>query len=409
MNKIFLILILIIGVGIVTPVQVGNTPQITFISFPPKIKADDAVLGFVGFKDHDGNLVKAMFTVVQAKDFQSFILDPSVKGVKEGFFVFQLAAKNPQKVVLQLTLIDETGHRSQPQEFSFEVIKPRSPLRVHQDFSTIEQALVAALPGDTILIGPGTYSEHLVITKDVTLKGSGRGKTILKGFKDSWAIVQVTSNALLHVTLQDLTLTNAVNQASLIITGKAWATVHRVTISHSSQNGIIVQDQALLDVEDSEIVQNDGTGVIAFDHALVSIRNSLVSENRTMGEAPWPRLLGRGIALRDSSQAWIVGNRVTQHDYAGISLGQASRAIIYENILASNYDGIDIGYTDAENESSQIKISHNTIQGSWFCGVRVEEAEKSIQVIGEGNRFVSNYQDLCPPQYPWPPSFREGG
>ncbi len=385
-------------------VSVGGAPQIIFISFPQEIKADgNSVSGFAGFKDPDGDVVKAEFTVAQAVDFQSFSLNLDERGVKEGFFVFQLATKTPQRVRLLLTLTDTAGNRSPPKEFSFEAIKPRSPLRVPQDFSTIEQALATALPHDTILIGPGTYLEHLVIVKSITIKGTGRGKTILKGFQDSWAIVQVVGNAL--VTLQDLTLTNALNQAGLVIIGKAWATVHGVVISHNSQNGIVAQDQALVTIKDSEIVQNDGTGVIAFDQTLVSIHNSLISENRTVGEAPWPQLLGRGIALRDSSRAWIEENRITRHEYAGITVGQATRTIIHKNILAFNYDGIEVGYIDTDNESAQVKISHNTVQGSWFCGVRVEEAEKSIQLIGEENHFVDNHQDLCPPQYPWPPNF----
>lgn len=405
-----MVLIFFVSVVKVTPAQTRSPPQATFINFPNEIKADgNAVSGFVGFKDPDGDIAKAEFVVLQTLDLQSFTLDPKANGIKEGFFMFQLAAKIAQKVALPAhPHCDEAGNRSQPRDFSFEAIKPRRPpLRVPRDFATIGQALTAALPGDTILIGPGTYSEHLVITKSVVLKGAGRGKTILKGFKDGWAVVQVTSDAFLLVTLQDLTLTNAVNQAGLVITGKAWATVHSVAISHNGQNGIIVQDQALVAIEDSEIAQNDGTGVIAFDQALVSIHNSLISENRTVGEVPWPRLLGRGIALRDSSWARIEESIITRHDYAGVSLGQATRTIVYKNILTSNYDGIDIGYIDAENESAQVKISHNTIQGSWFCGVRLEEAEKSIQLIGEDNKFAGNHRDLCPPQYPWPPSFKK--
>lgn len=390
------------------PVQTHSPPQFTFIHFPSEIKADsNTVSGFVGFKDQDGDAAKAEFTLVQAVDFQSFVLNLDERGVKEGFFVFQLSTKTPQRIRLLLTLIDTAGNRSQPKEFSFEAIKPRSPLRVPQDFSTIEQALAAALPHDTILIGPGTYSEHLVVTKSVTLKGAGRGETILKGSRDSWAIVQATSDAPLYVTLQDLTVTNAVNQAGLVVTKKAWVTVHSVEISHNSQNGIIVQDQGIIVIEDSELAQNDGTGMIAFDQAIISIRNSLISGNRTVGEVPWPRLLGRGIALRDSSRARIEQNTITQHDYAGISLGQAVQAIIRKNTIVSNYDGIDIGYIDAENESARLHISHNMIQGSWFCGVRVEETEKGIQLIGEENHFVGNYRDLCPPQYPWPQNFRK--
>jgi hypothetical protein len=54
-------------------------------------------------------------------------------------------------------------------------------LRVPQDFSTIQRAVFAADPGDTVEIAPGTYHEHIVIHRSVTLAGAGIGKTIIIG------------------------------------------------------------------------------------------------------------------------------------------------------------------------------------------------------------------------------------
>lgn len=53
--------------------------------------------------------------------------------------------------------------------------------RVPEDFPTIQAAIDAAGEGDTILISPGVYREHLVISKGVTLQGSGPTETILEG------------------------------------------------------------------------------------------------------------------------------------------------------------------------------------------------------------------------------------
>jgi hypothetical protein len=109
--------------------QPGTTPEIIFIDFPKQIQADGTkVSGFVGFKDADGDLAKAEFSVVQAKDLQPFTIDLKIlKGIKEGVFEFQIATKTPQQATLRVVLVDEAGNRSQPGEFSFEAVGPGQP------------------------------------------------------------------------------------------------------------------------------------------------------------------------------------------------------------------------------------------------------------------------------------------
>ncbi|MBC8154246.1 MAG: right-handed parallel beta-helix repeat-containing protein, partial [Bacteroidetes bacterium] len=53
-------------------------------------------------------------------------------------------------------------------------------LNVPGDFSTIQAAVNAACPGVTINVAPGTYTEQVVITKNLTIAGGGAGSTIIK-------------------------------------------------------------------------------------------------------------------------------------------------------------------------------------------------------------------------------------
>jgi len=53
-------------------------------------------------------------------------------------------------------------------------------LRVPKDYDTIQAAVDAADPGDTIRVGPGDYA-GATITKRVELKGSGKGTRIVSG------------------------------------------------------------------------------------------------------------------------------------------------------------------------------------------------------------------------------------
>jgi hypothetical protein len=53
-------------------------------------------------------------------------------------------------------------------------------LRVPQHFQTIQAAIDAAAPGDTVRVSPGTFTEQLVISKDLTLVGAGVGATTVR-------------------------------------------------------------------------------------------------------------------------------------------------------------------------------------------------------------------------------------
>lgn len=110
-------------------VEEAAAPKVVKIDFPQKIFADGKKKwGKVYFKDPDGDVMRAEFEVVEAKVFDSFEIEPKVKGEKEGSFDFFVKpiAWYPQEVTLKVTLIDSKEHTSEQVEFSFEAILPES-------------------------------------------------------------------------------------------------------------------------------------------------------------------------------------------------------------------------------------------------------------------------------------------
>lgn len=133
--------------------QTQSSPEILFIDFPTQIRATGkSVTGFVGFRDPDGDLAKANFTVINATDFQSFEVTPDVKGQKEGVFSFEIATATAQRVTLSVTLTDEVGQASTPVEFSFEAV-PVPILRVTpENLSAQGMAGVGEVPAQELEI-----------------------------------------------------------------------------------------------------------------------------------------------------------------------------------------------------------------------------------------------------------------
>ena len=68
--------------------------------------------------------LKAIFVVATAADFQPFQVDlTSFQGQTEGEFPFEISTTTPQKVTLNLTLLDQEGNASPSVLFIFEAIQ----------------------------------------------------------------------------------------------------------------------------------------------------------------------------------------------------------------------------------------------------------------------------------------------
>ena len=78
-------------------------------------------------------------------------------------------------------------------------------ITVPDDYSTIQLAINAAVPGDTVHVRAGTYFEHVTISKSLTLQGEDRETTIIDG-SGTGKVVTVTSS---YVTVSGFTIRNS--------------------------------------------------------------------------------------------------------------------------------------------------------------------------------------------------------
>jgi parallel beta helix pectate lyase-like protein len=122
------------------------------------------------------------------------------------------------------------------------------------NYLSIAEAIEAAMPDDTILVGPGTYNESLDITKSLTLESeSGKSVTVLDGQDSIWLMkIEVPCN----VTIRGFLFTNAYSTE-----GSALYIAHQPTVL----------------VEDCSFVENYATGSNAVharhDGTSLTIRN----------------------------------------------------------------------------------------------------------------------------------------
>jgi hypothetical protein len=167
-------------------------------------------------------------------------------------------------------------------------------LTVPIDHATIQAAINAAAPGDTINVNNGTYNEILDITKSLTIVGQSEAGTIINATDTNAYAVNVLG--VNNVTLQNLTFTrtavtnctpaNTTACFGLKISGSTGNTFQGLTITGSPRTGLDfngVDNSVIDDVTVTNTTYGTGIGLTDSDNNMLS--NITTSGNSFSGMA----------------------------------------------------------------------------------------------------------------------------
>ncbi|MHB1361703.1 MAG: OmpL47-type beta-barrel domain-containing protein, partial [Thermoleophilia bacterium] len=271
---------------------------------------------------------------------------------------------------------------------------------------SIQRAIAAASPGDTVNVEAATYVEpgQLVINKDISIAGADKTTTIIKpgtdtsgtGDSGSWFLVNndVTFN-LSHVTLD-----GAGRQIRQGVRYNGSGTVDDTIIENMVQTGYmgfaICQGYTnvsprTLNVTNSTFTNFGRVGIQADDGGGGSTLN--VSGSTITGKGDGDHL-DYGITVEGGAHANITGNTITNCRGVASVDGSTSGAIeastyfapgtsatITGNTLTGNTYGLNIGWDSTD--TSAIQAHHNNISGNSDYGVYTTSA--SVPVHAEAN------------------------
>ncbi|MFE2326810.1 nitrous oxide reductase family maturation protein NosD [Streptomyces sp. NPDC059385] len=222
---------------------------------------------------------------------------------------------------------------------------------------SIQAAVDAAKPGDSITVLPGTYREHVLITKRLTLRGWGR-QTVIKP-------PETPAAAAPHARAAGAACSQA--DTGICVMGTAEKDVDRVsirslTVSGFKRNGIWASRTDRLAVE-QVISEKNGTWGIA-------------QERSTRG-------LFRGNTARDNVESGIfIANTVDREGGATDTLG----AVVRDNTLTGNRIGVTV------RRVRNLTVNDNTLTGN--CGGVFVVGDEGIPGAGDmtirGNRIHAN-------------------
>jgi parallel beta-helix repeat protein len=243
-------------------------------------------------------------------------------------------------------------------------------ITVPDDYSTIQEAIVASAPGDTVSVNSGTYQESIVIDKQISLIGEGRATTTIMGtgMRD---VIHITSNG---VKVGGFTIKGSGSDyigpftggdAGIILNNVEKCIISDNTVTEDNI-GIFLNESNKNTIENNMVHDNGKDGIYGRYSNDNIIRDNNVSANGGHG----------GIYLNPGNNRNLIENNfclrnVPEH---GIKIQTESNYnIIRGNKCLYNGDGIFLG--DAHyNEISNNICSNSTLR----TGMTIRLSENNI-------------------------------
>jgi parallel beta-helix repeat protein len=233
---------------------------------------------------------------------------------------------------------------------------------VPSEYPTIQAAIDASNPGDTIMVANGTYYENIVVDKWLKIRGENRSNTVIDG-RERGNVVTIKAD---KVEISGFTIRNGGNN----YVGVDAAGFRSLSISHN----VFAANEAGIDLWDSDgnIIINNVffNNTVNGIYLLFCLGNEI--SNNTFYEGNY------GIRVELSNNTYIAGNNVTNASY-GIYITRSTNNTVIDNTLSSNSFGVTSAYGD------NIIIRNNRISGSTYGIYLYQSTEHSLT-----NNTVSN-------------------
>jgi PKD repeat protein len=284
------------------------------------------------------------------------------------------------------------------------------------DYDTIQAAINAADPGDTIMVNPGTYNESPAIDKSLTVLSTDGAanttidgtvaielrdlETVVFGAVDAGFTVNGSSPGIeadvtfwSHLTIQG-NIVNGCDGDGIDVEGvRNWSSL-TVLDNETNDNEIDgINVASITDFSRAAIRRNvlslnaDGIDVVEVRRfSELDIRSNMISDNRANGI----RMYDYG-ALNYSCSAAIAGNEITDNGEDGIfwnDIFNNSHGVIEGNTITGNGD--DGIYFDDVEHGSSLDILDNTVSNNAGRGISIYEYEDGCEGLIQGNTVERN-------------------
>jgi len=218
-------------------------------------------------------------------------------------------------------------------------------------YQNITSGLTYASQGDTIFVYNGTYYEHLIITKPVSLQGQNKHGTIIDG-NQTGDVIEITAN---NVNITEFTIQNSGStsgESGIDVYGSSGNNINH-NIIKDNYNGIFLYDS------NSNTLTNNSISNNYYGISLSASNTNTITENNASSNTD------TGIRISDSSNDTVLGNSVSKNDIGIVLVASSNNTFTGNDISLNNYYGIYL-FSSANNIFSGNNVSSNKDFGIWL-------------------------------------------
>ncbi|MDD4253919.1 MAG: lectin like domain-containing protein [Methanofollis sp.] len=240
----------------------------------------------------------------------------------------------------------------------------RDPLRVPEDYRTIQEAVDSAMPGQMVRVGDGVYVENVVVDHSLTLAGSA--DAIIDG-NGGDALTLTGSN----ITVRGLTLTGGDDGVRVVCNDTL---LMDLTVTDCSGDGIALESVARSVISGAGISRANRTGILVNETAGAALFRCDVSGCGAAGVAvsrsPGVRFFvvnatdnaGDGISLASMDSFTLTNCIATGNAGTGLALDGVRDGEVFKTAMSEN--GWDLRFVPFRGYESTVVVDEtNTVDG----------------------------------------------
>jgi Periplasmic copper-binding protein (NosD) len=309
---------------------------------------------------------------------------------------------------MPLSLIHQDRHHSGTplRKLAHEKALARRPMTIYvksgksasHSLGSLAAAINRAKPGTTIILGPGVYSQNVLVKNksNIIIMGSGESSTILAPANNN-AIRVLNSN---NIEIENLWLRSQGSQGRGLAVEGSSVTIQNIQTAGTYGDGVVVTGNAgrpgVLNATSSQFNSTQiGSGLELDAGALANINDSTFNDN---GTSPAATQTSNGMTLFGNAQANITNSYFEGNTNEGMVAADQTQVTVQGSVFSSNQNGngalffsqATVNLSGNMFESNGAPNAALQLGGVEFYGVPNDPSNYTGAAVISGNVFLNN-------------------